>query len=267
MPKKKEEIIPFIFLLLLATFLSSEGVKQIIQKVNYVGTDGVFSHSSSYRTKDDDGHYVTEYKWYYNYTVDGQSYSMYTSGHDFSSPSNKNETILYNPSNHSMAIIQSDHQGAVMVIAGIWCGIIAYVVGPYNNSKGKYIQDYEKARKKGDRAVATVWFILCGLFYLVMLISVDFDFNMMFGPLLPASIVIFIFFCLGFVFLLDTKKSAKYYKGFLEKSSATYDNSIDGLNNDLVKSNKNDAQESVELVYSDDLADVDDMADNDNPIK
>ena len=267
MPNNKKNILPFIILILLATFMTSEGIKQIIRKTNYFETDGVFSHSTSYREKDDDGDYVTKYKWYYNYIVDGEPYSMYTSGHGSGSPSNKNETILYNPSNHSMAIIQSDHQGAIMVIAGIWCGIFAYLTGPYLNNKGKYTKSYEETKKKGDRTTAIVWFVLCGLFYLVMLFSVDFDFKMMFGPLLPASIVIFIFFCLGFVFLIDTKKSSKYYRGFTEKNTATYDNSIDGLNNDLLKYNKYGNLKSVETVYSDDIDDIDNIDDSENPIK
>ena len=264
MPNNKKNILPFIILILIATFLTSEGVKQIIRKTNYLETDGVFSRSISYRAKDDDGDYVTKYKWYYNYTVDGQEYSMYTSGHGSNSPSNKNETILYNPSNHGMAIAQNDHQGAVMVIAGIWCGIFAYLVGPYTMNKEKYVRDYEKSKKKGDKTTAIVWFVLCGLFYLVMLFSVDFDFKIMFGPLLPASIVIIIFFCLGFVFLIDTKKSSKYYSGFLEKSTGLVNNSVDELKNDLLKYGEYDNLQSVETVYSDDINDIDD---SENPIK
>jgi hypothetical protein len=257
----------FIILLLLTIGFIISGMQAVILRMNSVETVGSFSRSRSYTSKDEDFE-TTKYVWYYEYNVNGNTYEASVSGQGVASPINPQATILYNPSDPHEASLKNDHQGIIMLIAGVMTGLFLPIVFPRKDDSRNIESSENQSKRKEKIKFFIIWYGFLGLFYLVMCFSVDFNPAMLFGPLIPATLVLLLFAVLGIFMLKDDGNKVKYYSynstnrnndGLNYGLSARKTN-YDGLDNDLLKYNSiedNNEDHSYSSYDSDD----------DNPIR
>ncbi len=116
---KNNKILPFIVLTIIGLGLIIYGIVQIAKTNNYLETMGNFSYSSREETTDSKGHTKIYYIWYYEFIVNNKKYIARSDSEESSEPFNKEEKILYNPTNPNENLITTDYTRYVVIIAGI----------------------------------------------------------------------------------------------------------------------------------------------------
>ena len=254
--KKDNGVFVSVVFALIGILLIGGGANEALKKMSYEEAQGTYTHSEMYTSRDSDGNEFTHFRWYYDYYVNDNRYEAEYSSRNWEKPSKTIETILYDPNNPSKAVLKNDHQGIMLIIAGIvFCSAPFLIYKSRKDENGRVLDSYSQKKKSDSLFFAIVWLAFCTLFFLIVLLSINFEISMLFKHYFVATIIMLIFLGIGVVLLVDALKPDKYYskdgwetikniynenKNDVNSTKTRLDNSYDGLNNDILKYNKNE---------------------------
>lgn len=173
------------------------GINDALKRMNYIETDGDFSHSELRSSTDSDGYTSYSYEWYYNYYVNGERFQASSTGHKQDRPQDNNDKVLYDANNPSTSVMSSDNTSLVLMIFGsvfVAAPILMTLLSNENNQKA-----YEKK-------FACVWLAFVAAIFMMLFAKSNFSFSNMINETGFVFIFVIILFAAVGIYLLIRKE-------------------------------------------------------------